>query len=61
MLAEWTQLHEAELVRIGSALGATSCRLQQPINRHLLTQRIASLDPARGHEVCDALAALADC
>ena len=33
----------------------------QPINRHLLTQRIATLDPARRHELCDALAALADC
>jgi mRNA interferase MazF len=33
----------------------------QPINRHLLTQRIASLNPARRHELCDALAALADC
>jgi len=33
----------------------------QPINRHLLTRRIASLDPARRHELCDALAALADC
>jgi mRNA interferase MazF len=33
----------------------------QPINRRLLTQRIASLDPARRHELCDALAALADC
>jgi mRNA interferase MazF len=33
----------------------------QPINRHLLTHRIASLNPARRHELCDALAALADC
>jgi mRNA interferase MazF len=33
----------------------------QPINRRLLTQRIASLNPARRHELCDALAALADC
>jgi mRNA interferase MazF len=33
----------------------------QPINRHLLTHRIASLSPARRHELCDALAALADC
>jgi mRNA interferase MazF len=33
----------------------------QPINRHLLTQRIATLNPARRHELCDALAALADC
>jgi mRNA interferase MazF len=33
----------------------------QPINRHLLTRRIASLHPVRRHELCDALAALADC
>jgi mRNA interferase MazF len=33
----------------------------QPIGRHLLTQRIATLNPARRHELCDALAALADC
>jgi mRNA interferase MazF len=33
----------------------------QPINRHLLTGRLAVLDAARRHEICDALAALADC
>jgi mRNA interferase MazF len=33
----------------------------QPINRHSLTQRIGSLPPARRHEVCAALDALADC
>ena len=33
----------------------------QPINRRLLTHRIATLDPARRHELCAALAALADC
>jgi mRNA interferase MazF len=33
----------------------------QPINRSLLTQRIGALGPARRHELCDALAALADC
>jgi len=33
----------------------------QPINRQLLTERIAALGPARRHELCDALAALADC
>jgi len=33
----------------------------QPINRHLLTRRIATLNPARRHELCIALAALADC
>jgi hypothetical protein len=27
----------------------------------LLTQRIATLNPARRHELCDALAALANC
>jgi hypothetical protein len=32
----------------------------QPINRHLLTERIAALSSARRHELCDALAALAD-
>jgi mRNA interferase MazF len=33
----------------------------QPINRALLTERIAALGAARRHELCDALAALADC
>lgn len=33
----------------------------QPINRHLLTERIARLDSPRRREICDALAALADC
>ncbi len=33
----------------------------QPIGRHLLTQRIAALDVPRHHEICAALAALADC
>ena len=33
----------------------------QPINRHLLTQRIATLGAPRRHEICEALAALADC
>ncbi len=33
----------------------------QPINEHLLTERIARLEPPRRHEICDALAALADC
>lgn len=33
----------------------------QPINRHLLTRGIASLDPPRRPEICAALAALADC
>jgi mRNA interferase MazF len=33
----------------------------EPINRHLLTARIATLGAARRHELCGALAALADC
>ena len=33
----------------------------QPINRHLLTERIAVLDAGRQREICAALAALADC
>lgn len=33
----------------------------QPINRHLLTERVAALGGARRHEICAALAALADC
>jgi mRNA-degrading endonuclease toxin of MazEF toxin-antitoxin module len=33
----------------------------QPINRLSRTQRIGSLSPARRHELCAALDALADC
>jgi mRNA interferase MazF len=33
----------------------------QPIDRRLLTERIAMLDVTRRHEICGALAALADC
>jgi mRNA interferase MazF len=33
----------------------------QPVNRHLLTERIGVLHPSRRHEVRDALDALADC
>jgi len=33
----------------------------QPVNRHLLTERVGRLAPARRHEVCEALDALADC
>jgi mRNA interferase MazF len=33
----------------------------QPVNRHLLTQRVGALSAARRHEVCRALDALADC
>jgi mRNA interferase MazF len=32
-----------------------------PISRHLLTGRVAALNPARRVEMCAALAALADC
>jgi mRNA interferase MazF len=44
-----------------SAECAASFDNVQPINRHLLTQRIATLNAARRHELCAALAALADC
>jgi mRNA interferase MazF len=33
----------------------------QPINRHLLTERVGALPAARRHELCGALDALADC
>jgi mRNA interferase MazF len=33
----------------------------QPINRHLLTERVATLAQGRVREICTALAALADC
>lgn len=33
----------------------------QPVNRHLLTERMGALHASRRHEVCDALDALADC
>lgn len=33
----------------------------QPINRRLLTERLAAPGPARRREICVALAALADC
>ena len=33
----------------------------QPVNRHLLTQRVGALPVPRRGEVCRALAALADC
>lgn len=33
----------------------------QPISRAFLTERVAMLDGARRHEICDALAAMADC
>lgn len=33
----------------------------QPIHRHLLTERAATLDPARRHELCRAMGALTDC
>lgn len=44
---------------------ATECAASfdnlQPINRHLLTERLTTLDDARRHEICAALDALADC
>jgi mRNA interferase MazF len=33
----------------------------QPVNRHLLTERVGRLPATRRHEVCHALDALADC
>jgi mRNA interferase MazF len=33
----------------------------QPINRHLLTERVGSLPGPRRHEICNAFEALADC
>ncbi len=40
---------------------AASFDMVQPINRHLLTQRIGALAPPRRREICSALDALADC
>lgn len=40
---------------------AASFDNMQPINRRLLTKRLGTLDPARRQEMCEALAALADC
>ncbi len=33
----------------------------QPINRHLLTERVTTLGAGRRHEICAALEAMADC
>lgn len=44
-----------------SAECAASFDNLQPIDRHLLSGRITTLDAARRHEICAALAALADC
>lgn len=33
----------------------------QPVNRHLLRERVGALHASRRHEVCTALDALADC
>lgn len=33
----------------------------QPVNRHLLTERVGALSAERRAELCDALSALADC
>jgi mRNA interferase MazF len=43
------------------AEGAASFDNLQPINRHLLTERLGELPGARRHELCQALDALADC
>jgi mRNA interferase MazF len=53
-------------IRLGSEDGLTTeCAASfdnlQPINRSLLTERVATLDPGRRHEICTALTALADC
>lgn len=53
-------------VALGSAEGlpaacAASFDNLQPINRHLLTQRVGALPSSRRQEVCRALDALADC
>jgi len=44
---------------------ATECAASfdnvQPINRHLLTERVAAPSTSRRREICAALAALADC
>ena len=41
--------------------GAASFDSLQPVNRHLLTQRVGTLSGARRPELCRALDALADC
>jgi mRNA interferase MazF len=43
------------------AEGAASFDNLQPVNRHLLIERVGALPGARRHEVCRALDALADC
>lgn len=53
-------------VALGAAEGlpvdcAASFDNLQPINRHLLTERIGALPVSRRPEVCHALDALADC
>lgn len=53
-------------IRLGSEDGLTTeCAASfdnlQPINRSLLTERVATLDPGRRHEICAAMTALADC
>ena len=41
--------------------GVASFDNLQPVNRHLLTERLGALSAARRREVCRALDALADC
>jgi mRNA interferase MazF len=41
--------------------GVASFDNLQPVNRHLLTERVGAVSDARHHEVCRALDALADC
>ena len=51
-------LGPAEGLRTKSAASFDSL---QPIRRSLLTRRVGALGTERRHELCDALAALADC
>lgn len=53
-------------VALGSGEGlpvecAASFDNLQPVNRHLLRERVGALAASRRHEVCGALDALADC
>ena len=43
------------------ATSAASFDNLQPIDRRLLTERVAAISPLRRGEICRALAALADC
>lgn len=53
-------------VPLGQAEGlAVECAASfddlQPISRHFIAERVGALGPARRHEICAALGALADC